>query len=313
MTVKVVTVFESPRLPSHLATIGLYDPRPAPARRSSTAPTSPRSARAPPRRSRPTCSRARTPRTLAIVGAGVQGEHHLRTFPLVRDFDEIRISSLYRADAERRRGAAPTRARGRRPETAVARRGRRRARHPRRAAGDRAGLDRARARTSARSATARPTASCRARCSTRTPVRRDPRGVRADRRSAAPSCRAATRATRPSSARSCSAARPAAPRRRDHRLQGDGPRRRGHRRRRARLRRAPHGRGTIGHALARSLAMNLSRPALAVPPTLRAATASSRAAAPSVPSACRDHFQKLNWSTWSAISPSVTTNSRARR
>ena len=40
-------------------------------------------------------------RTLAIIGAGVQGEHHLRTFPLVRDFDEIRISSLYAEDAHR--------------------------------------------------------------------------------------------------------------------------------------------------------------------------------------------------------------------
>ena len=29
-------------------------------------------------------------RVLAIIGAGVQGEHHLRTFPLVREFDEIR-------------------------------------------------------------------------------------------------------------------------------------------------------------------------------------------------------------------------------
>ena len=31
----------------------------------------------------------------------MQGEHHLKSFPLVRDFDEIRVSSLYRADAER--------------------------------------------------------------------------------------------------------------------------------------------------------------------------------------------------------------------
>src|SRR6185312_140741 len=40
-------------------------------------------------------------RTLAIIGAGVQGEHHLRVFPLVREFDDIRVSSLYREDAER--------------------------------------------------------------------------------------------------------------------------------------------------------------------------------------------------------------------
>src|SRR5262249_34445028 len=40
-------------------------------------------------------------RTLAIIGAGVQGEHHLLTFPLVREFDDIRIASLYPEDAER--------------------------------------------------------------------------------------------------------------------------------------------------------------------------------------------------------------------
>ena len=39
--------------------------------------------------------------SLTIIGAGVQGEHHLRTFPLVRDFDEIRICSLYAEDAHR--------------------------------------------------------------------------------------------------------------------------------------------------------------------------------------------------------------------
>ena len=100
MTVKVVTVFES-HDPSHLATIGLYDPRPAPAARSWTAPTSPRSARARPPRSATDVLAREDARTLAIVGAGVQGEHHLRDFPLVRDFDEIRVSSLYRADAER--------------------------------------------------------------------------------------------------------------------------------------------------------------------------------------------------------------------
>ena len=70
--------------------------------------------------------------------------------------------------------------------------------------------------------------------SRRPAVRRDPRGVRAHpgrlRRARRPDPDA-----RPSSARCCSAARPAAPTRRDHRLQGDGPRRRGHRGRRDRL------------------------------------------------------------------------------
>ena len=40
-------------------------------------------------------------RVLTILGAGVQGEHHLRTFPLVRDFAEIRIASSRDEDAER--------------------------------------------------------------------------------------------------------------------------------------------------------------------------------------------------------------------
>jgi alanine dehydrogenase len=31
----------------------------------------------------------------------VQGQHHLLTFPLVREFDEIRVASLYPEDAER--------------------------------------------------------------------------------------------------------------------------------------------------------------------------------------------------------------------
>jgi alanine dehydrogenase len=35
-----------------------------------------------------------------IVGAGVQGREHLRLLPLVRDFAEIRIASLYPEDAE---------------------------------------------------------------------------------------------------------------------------------------------------------------------------------------------------------------------
>jgi ornithine cyclodeaminase/thiomorpholine-carboxylate dehydrogenase len=36
-----------------------------------------------------------------IVGAGVQGREHLRLLPLVRDFAEIQIASLYPEDAER--------------------------------------------------------------------------------------------------------------------------------------------------------------------------------------------------------------------
>jgi alanine dehydrogenase len=46
-------------------------------------------------------------RVLTILGAGVQGEHHLKTFPLVRDFEEIRIGSLHVEDAERLASAHP--------------------------------------------------------------------------------------------------------------------------------------------------------------------------------------------------------------
>ena len=102
MAVKVVTVFESNRaLPSHLATIGLYDTETGAcaafidgtyitALRTSAAAALATDLLA-----------RRDARTLAIIGAGVQGEHHLLTFPLVRQFDDIRIASLIPEDAER--------------------------------------------------------------------------------------------------------------------------------------------------------------------------------------------------------------------
>ncbi len=40
-------------------------------------------------------------KVVTLVGAGVQGREHLRLLPLVRDFDEILISSLYHDDAEK--------------------------------------------------------------------------------------------------------------------------------------------------------------------------------------------------------------------
>ena len=100
MTVKVVTVFES-HDPSHLATIGLYDQRTGACRAfmDGTYITAIRTSAA---AAVATDVLARqNARTLTIIGAGVQGEHHLRVFPLVREFDDIRVSSLYRADAER--------------------------------------------------------------------------------------------------------------------------------------------------------------------------------------------------------------------
>jgi len=40
-------------------------------------------------------------RVLTIIGAGVQGQSHLKMFPRVRNFDEIRVASLYLTDAQR--------------------------------------------------------------------------------------------------------------------------------------------------------------------------------------------------------------------
>ena len=102
MTVKVVTVFESNRdLPTHLATIGLYDPRTGAceAFMDGTYITAIRTSAA----AAVACDVLARPdaKTLAIIGGGVQGEHHLRTFGLVRELDEIRVASLYREDAER--------------------------------------------------------------------------------------------------------------------------------------------------------------------------------------------------------------------
>ena len=104
MAVKIVTVFEENLelgLPSHLAIISLHDPRTGACKAfmDGTYVTAVRTS----------ASAAVSARILAredasvltILGAGVQGEHHLNTFPLVRDFEEIRIGSLYAEDAER--------------------------------------------------------------------------------------------------------------------------------------------------------------------------------------------------------------------
>ena len=110
MTVKVVTVFETNverGIPSHLATIGLYDSATGECRAflDGTYITAIRTSSA----AALSCDLlARTgARVLAIVGAGVQGANHLRTLPLVRDFDEIRVSSSRYEDAERVAAADP--------------------------------------------------------------------------------------------------------------------------------------------------------------------------------------------------------------
>jgi alanine dehydrogenase len=103
MTVKVVTVFEEnyhAGLPSHLATIGLYDSRTGAcvAFMDGTYITAIRTA----------ASAAVSTRQLArgdanvltVLGAGVQGLCHLRVLPLVREFEEIRVGSKYYEDAQ---------------------------------------------------------------------------------------------------------------------------------------------------------------------------------------------------------------------
>lgn len=103
MTVKVVTVFEENYdvgLPSHLATIGLYDSRTGAcvAFMDGTYITAIRTAAS---AALSTRLLARTDaKVLTILGAGVQGFNHLRVVPLVRDFEEIRVGSEHYEDAQ---------------------------------------------------------------------------------------------------------------------------------------------------------------------------------------------------------------------
>jgi alanine dehydrogenase len=104
MAVKVVTLFEDNAtrgIPAHLATIGLYDGETGEclAFMDGTYITAIRTSAA----AALACDllAREDSRTLAIVGTGVQAEHHLRTFPRVRDFAEIRIAGATVAAAER--------------------------------------------------------------------------------------------------------------------------------------------------------------------------------------------------------------------
>jgi ornithine cyclodeaminase/alanine dehydrogenase-like protein (mu-crystallin family) len=110
MAVKVVTLFESnvaAGVPAHLATIGLYDPATGACRAflDGTYITAVRTSAA----AALACDllARREARVLAIVGAGVQAEHHLRTFPLVREFAEIRVAALRAEEAVRIAGGHP--------------------------------------------------------------------------------------------------------------------------------------------------------------------------------------------------------------
>ena len=104
MAVKVVTLFESNAaagVPAHLATIGLYDAETGVCRAfmDGTYITAIRTSAA----AALACDllARRDARVLAIVGSGVQAEHHLRTFPMVRDLAEIRIAALRHDEARR--------------------------------------------------------------------------------------------------------------------------------------------------------------------------------------------------------------------
>ena len=104
MAVKVVTVYEdnpARGLPVHLATIGLYDPDTGACRAfmDGTYVTAIRTSAAAALSTRVLARE--DARTLTVVGTGVQGVHHLQTFPLVRDFTEVRIAGTTPAHAER--------------------------------------------------------------------------------------------------------------------------------------------------------------------------------------------------------------------
>jgi alanine dehydrogenase len=103
LTVKVVTVFDENHaagLPSHLATINLFDPQTGACRAFMDATyitairTAASAAVATRLLARPDS------RVLTILGAGVQALNHLRVFPLVRSFEEIRIGSAHFEDAQ---------------------------------------------------------------------------------------------------------------------------------------------------------------------------------------------------------------------
>jgi alanine dehydrogenase len=104
MAVKVVTLFEGNAargIPAHLATIGLYDGETGAclAFMDGTYITAIRTSAA----AALACDllAREDARVLAIVGTGVQAEHHLRTFPRVRGFGEIRIAGATLERAER--------------------------------------------------------------------------------------------------------------------------------------------------------------------------------------------------------------------
>jgi ornithine cyclodeaminase/alanine dehydrogenase-like protein (mu-crystallin family) len=103
IVVKVVTVFDGNQahgLPSHLATISIYDGATGAclAFMDGTYITAVRTSGAAAVSAR-RLARADA-RVLTLVGAGVQAHHHLELFPRVREFEEILIASEHYIDAQ---------------------------------------------------------------------------------------------------------------------------------------------------------------------------------------------------------------------
>lgn len=103
LTVKIVNIFEgnvAKNVPSHLATINLYDPATGlpvcfmdgtyitAVRTSGSAVLSVRALA------------RKDAKVATVVGAGVQADQHLNLLPLVRDFAELRVVSKHFTDAE---------------------------------------------------------------------------------------------------------------------------------------------------------------------------------------------------------------------
>ena len=104
IAVKLVSVFHgnhSLAIPGHLALICLFNPETGQTRAvmDGTYITAIRTAGGAALSTR-LLARANAS-SLAIIGAGVQGESHLKVIPRVRDFKEIRIASLNFSDAQR--------------------------------------------------------------------------------------------------------------------------------------------------------------------------------------------------------------------
>ena len=110
MSVKLVSVFHGNRqlgLPGHQALICLFDPKTGSplAIMDGEYITAIRTAAGAALATR-VLAKANA-QVLTIIGAGVQGQSHLKVLPLVRDFSQIRIASFYPTDAQKLAASHP--------------------------------------------------------------------------------------------------------------------------------------------------------------------------------------------------------------